>query len=82
MAQILIRQLDDEVKRKLQRRAEAHGRSTEAEARDILRAAVRSDEVRTGRLGSRIAGRFADVGLDADIVERRGSSATPAFFEP
>ena len=40
MAQLVVRNLEDDVKRGLQRRAMMHGRSMEAEVRDILRAAV------------------------------------------
>jgi antitoxin FitA len=36
MAQILVRDLPDDVKEKLRRNAEAHGRSLEAEVRDVL----------------------------------------------
>ena len=36
MAQVLVRNLPDEVKARLQRRAERHGRSLEAEVRAIL----------------------------------------------
>ena len=42
MGQLLVRDLDDEVIRRLKQRAAAHGRSTEAEHRCILEAAVRS----------------------------------------
>ena len=41
MADILIRQLDDDTKTKLQRPARRHGRSTDEEVREILRNAVR-----------------------------------------
>lgn len=41
MGQLLVRDLDDEVIRRLKQRAAAHGRSTEAEHRAILEAAVR-----------------------------------------
>src|SRR5215212_1684739 len=40
MAQLVVRNLEDDVKAKLQRRARRHGRSTEEEVRDILRDAV------------------------------------------
>ncbi|MHB1172374.1 MAG: FitA-like ribbon-helix-helix domain-containing protein [Lacisediminihabitans sp.] len=40
MAVITVRNLDDEVQRRLKRRAAAHDRSMEAEARAILSAAV------------------------------------------
>ena len=48
MAQVIVRNLDDAVKRKLQRRAARHGRSMEEEIRDILRDAVK-DEGRASR---------------------------------
>ena len=44
MAQLLVRNLDDRLKRRLQRRAKRHGRSMEAEAREILRNALREDK--------------------------------------
>jgi len=81
MAQLLVRQLDDDVKEKLQRRARRHGRSTEEEIREILRNAVRSEGSIRTRLGSRIAARFRRVGLDAEIPELRDQSARPAVFE-
>lgn len=40
MATLLIRNLDDEVREKLRVRAAVHGRSMEAEARDILNTAI------------------------------------------
>jgi plasmid stability protein len=81
VAQILIRQLDDDVKSKLQRRARAHGRSTEEEVREILRNAVRDQERPPSRLGTRISARFARIGLRDDIAELRGE-VRPADFEP
>ena len=44
MASITIRNLDDDVKRRLRVRAAEHGHSMEQEARDILRAAVAQPE--------------------------------------
>jgi len=80
MAQILIRQLDDDLKAKLQRRAKEHGRSTEEEVREILRNAVRDQDRPPTPLGSRIAARFAgEIGLDEDLVELRGQ-VRPAHF--
>jgi plasmid stability protein len=42
MASITIRRLDDTVKAKLRLRAATHGRSMEEEAREILRAGLRT----------------------------------------
>ena len=80
MAQILIRQLDDDLKARLQKRARAHGRSTEEEVREILRNAVRDQDQAPAALGSRISARFAKVGLREDIAELRGA-ARPADFD-
>jgi len=78
MAQIIVRQLEDEVKARLQRRADRHGRSMEAEVRDILRDAAKDDGRPSGRLGSRIAERFRGRGLESDLPEIRGQSPSPA----
>ncbi|QZT63673.1 FitA-like ribbon-helix-helix domain-containing protein [Mycolicibacterium austroafricanum] len=81
MAQILIRQLDEDTKSKLQRMARRHGRSTEEEVREILRNAVRGVDEAPSRLGSRIAARFSGSGLDAEIPELRGNPVRPAQFD-
>lgn len=81
MAQLLVRHLDDDVKAKLQRRARRHGRSTEEEVREILRNAVRDEDMARAPLGSRLADRFAGLGLTEDIPELRGQPARPADFE-
>lgn len=77
----MIRQLDDDLKARLQRRARQHGRSTEEEVREILRNAVRDEDQSPARLGSRIAARFTKVGLDEPIPELRGHTVEPARFE-
>lgn len=75
MAQLVVRNLDDDVKAKLQRRAKKHGRSTEEEVREILRNAVK-DEVRRKQrgLGTEIAELFEGIGFDEEIREQRGQS--------
>ncbi len=81
MAQLLVRNLDDDVKLKLRQRARQHGRSTVEEVREILRNAVRDEESSATSLGSRLADRFAAHGLDGDIPELRGQPARPAELE-
>ncbi|MEP9397831.1 plasmid stabilization protein [Mesorhizobium sp. KR2-14] len=61
MAQLLVRQIDDDVKRRLQERAARRGVSMEEEAREIIRAAVLTDPGTETGLGSRIAALFRDV---------------------
>ena len=46
MGQLTVRQVDDELVRALKVRAARHGRSAEAEVREILRNALRSPEPR------------------------------------
>lgn len=53
----------------------------EGEVREILRNAVREESVTRLPLGSRLAARFAHVGLMQDIPELRGKLARPADFE-
>ena len=81
MAQLIVRNLEDSVKEKLRRRAARRRRSLEAEVRDILRDAVARPESNERHLGSRIAGRFADIGANVAFTELRGHPARPARFK-
>ena len=78
MAQLLVRNLDDEVTARLRRRAARRGHSMEEEARDILRNALRDEVDSIPGLGSRIAARFTRLGLTEDLPELRGHVARPA----
>ena len=70
MASLTVRDLDDEVKRKLRLRAADHGRSMEAEVRSILAEAVADPEVEGERgLGSEIRAMFAEIGYAEDLVQ-------------
>ncbi|PYX83366.1 MAG: toxin-antitoxin system [Acidobacteria bacterium] len=81
MGQLIVRNIENVVKAKLQRRARRHGRSMEEEVRDILRNVANEEEVPAGKLGSEIAGLFQKLGLNADIHELRGHQINPAPFE-
>ncbi len=63
MAQLVVRNIENEVKAKLQRRAKRHGRSMEEEVREILRDAAKSEAASGRGLGTEIASLFRDVGL-------------------
>jgi plasmid stability protein len=80
MAQFIVRDLEDEVKARLKRRAANHGRSMEEEVRNILRNAVKDQNQRRAKLGSRIAARFAKAGLTTDLPELRGQVPRSAEF--
>ncbi len=81
MAQLVVRNIENAVKARLQRRARRNGRSMEEEVRDILRTAAVEEALPTGGLGKEIAGLFAKVGLEADIPELRGHKVKPFDFE-
>lgn len=78
MAQLIVRHLDDDVKARLKRRAERHGRSVEEEIRQILRNATKEETRPVGKLGSRIASRFSKTGLTTDLPELRGQQPRAA----
>ena len=81
MAQLIVRNLDEDVKRGLRERARRRGKSMEEEVRDILRATVAPAPTAPSRLGTTIAARFAGIGLDAQIDELRGEAARAADFD-
>ena len=81
MAQFIVRQLEEEVKARLKRRAERHGRSMEEEIRQILRNAAKQSNKPLPKLGTRIAARFAKAGLSKDLPELHGQPAQPADFK-
>ncbi len=81
MASITVRNMPDEVHRALRARAAAHGRSTEAEVRDILRNAVNPPErIRMGEALRAIGKKFALK--DDDLTfDRDRKPAEPLSFE-
>ena len=80
MAQIIVRGLDETVKERLKRRAAKHGRSMEEEVRAILRSAARDSGRPASALGTRMAARFTDAGLAAELPELRGQTVRPVDF--
>ena len=80
MAQLIVRDLEESVKVRLQRRARRHGHSTVEEVRTILRNAVRTEEGATVPLGTRLKNRFAGIGLEDSIHTLRGRKPRPAIF--
>lgn len=83
MGQFTVRNIEDDIKDRLKRRAAQHGSSMEAEVRQILRNAVKDDDLPAGGgLGSRIAARFAAVGLTAPLPELRDQPPQPIDLAP
>jgi len=81
MAQFVVRNLEEDVARKLKERAKRHARSMEDEVRHILRTAVQQRAEPAQKLGTRIAQRFSRSGLRRDLPELRGATATAAEFD-
>lgn len=84
MAMLTVRNLPDDVHRALRVQAAQHGRSTEAEVREILAAAVKP-ETRV-RVGEALAALGRTVGLtneDFDVFQqaRDKTPAEPLRFE-
>jgi plasmid stability protein len=80
MAQLTVRNLEDDVKLRLKRRAVRNGTSLEDEVRQILRNAVKADARPEMGLGTRIAARFAGIGLTEPLPEFRGEAIKPIDF--
>ncbi|KAF1046279.1 FitA-like ribbon-helix-helix domain-containing protein [Xylophilus sp.] len=84
MAMLTVRNLPDNVHRALRVRAAQHGRSTEAEVREILAAAVTPDErVRLGDALAAIGRKFALTDEECDVFNqvRDKMPAEPMRFE-
>lgn len=72
MADLLLRGVDDALTQRLREQAAAHGRSTEAEHRAILMAALGSNKKRSF---AEFLGTMPGVGTDEDFARPRDSSA-------
>lgn len=62
MTNIIIPNLDDDIKSRLQKRAEKHGRSLEEEVKEILRIALSENNEHSLNLATMIEQRFANLG--------------------
>ena len=76
MPAVTVRNLPEETHRALRVRAALHGRSTEAEIRDILENAVRPDgRVKLGSVLADIARRAGLTNEDVEALQQAGDKA-------
>ena len=93
MAQLVVRRLDDGVKKRLKARAKKHGRSLEAEARAILEDAANGEAPPTSSrtkkgFGTLMHERFKDIGFTDEekrefdkAIEEMWNNNPPRFAE-
>lgn len=81
MADVLIRDLDPQLKRRLQERARAHGRSLSEEAKEIIRDKL-GEKADQRRLGTEMYNMIGPEDRGDDLVfEYRGEMPKPPDFE-
>ena len=61
LAQLVVRNLDERVKRELKQRAVKNGRSLEGEVREILSQSVEGDRGKTSKASARFGTRLAEI---------------------
>jgi len=83
VAQILVRNVEDRLKGRLQKRAKRNGNSMEAEVREILRDALKADGAKPVGFGTASVALFSGSGfyLDEPIEEIRGMRMEIPDFE-
>ena len=80
MASLTIRNLDDDLKRRLRIRAAENGRSMEEEVREILRSAIGQPSA-SHNLGRSIHAKFAAIGGVQTATADRGAMRQPPDYE-
>jgi plasmid stability protein len=78
MAQLTVRKVNEQIIRALKQRAAAHGRSAEAEHREILRAALLDSELDFAAEARAMRGRLRSAGDSSDLIRAdRDRDGTP-----
>ena len=78
MADLLVRGVDEALVRALKERAGAHGRSAEAEHREILAAALARPRKRSF---AEVLASMPEVGIDADFERVESEGKAPRVFD-
>jgi antitoxin FitA len=81
LAQLVVRNFEEDLKARLRRRAARHGRSLEEEIVGILRDALQDSDSQDGGLGTEISALFSRIGLEGEVPEIHGHIIAPAPFD-
>jgi plasmid stability protein len=81
VAHLVVRNLEEDLKARLRRRAARRGRSLEEEIVGILRDALQDSDSRDGGLGTEISALFREIGLEGDVPEIHGHLIAPVTFD-
>ena len=81
MAQLIVRNIEESVKKRLKQRARKNGRSMEDEIRETLRNSAYHEDTDRRGLGTAIALLFRREGLETEIPELRGHVLQPPKFD-
>jgi antitoxin FitA len=81
MASITVRNLEDDLKKKLRMRAAEHGRSMEDEVRNILRASLIENVRKPKDLFTTIRQRIEPLGGVELDIRRSGATREPPTFK-
>lgn len=76
MADLIVRNVDDDIARALKRRASEHGRSAEAEHRQILEQVLKGPRQRSFR---EVLAEMPDVGRDEDFARVQDDPVADVF---
>ncbi len=80
MVSITVRNLDDELEKRLRDRARVHGRTMEEEVGNILRKALRESQAPPEKLGTALHELFKPLGgVELDIPPREMMPEPPKF---
>ncbi len=78
MPDLIVRRVDEDLVRRLKERAVAHGRSAEAEHREILAAALTAPRKRSF---AEVIADIPDVGIDSDFERFQSTTVARDAFD-
>ena len=81
MAQFTVRNLEDDIHQKLRDMAQSRGQNLEEYVRELLRKVVLEGKATPNKLGTKIAKRFAKIGLNEDSPINKHRSTQQCYLQ-